>query len=98
MMTMKRAVCLLGPLVLLLSITSLVAQSDPIGWWTLDETSGTVAADSSSNHYDGQIGSDVVLGAPGVHGSAFVFNGGPNSYVEASNPVAPATTTVTACE
>ncbi|MBD3945375.1 immunoglobulin-like domain-containing protein [Nocardioides ganghwensis] len=46
-----------------------------VGWWKLDETSGTVAADSSGNGRDG-----TVTGAATWNGGdGFTFSGGANS-------------------
>ncbi|MFC5729467.1 MULTISPECIES: immunoglobulin-like domain-containing protein [Nocardioides] len=46
-----------------------------IGWWKLDETAGTVAADSSGNGRNG-----TVTGTPGwSSGEGFTFTGGSNS-------------------
>jgi hypothetical protein len=67
--------------------TSLVNASSPselIAHWALDEGSGSVAGDSSVNHYDGSV-----IGAvwtAGKSGDALSFNGGTN-YV--SLPVLP---------
>lgn len=43
-----------------------VLGDDPLAYWRLNETSGTVARDSSGNGYDAQIGSSVSLAAPPV--------------------------------
>ena len=50
-----------------------VADPGPIGWWKLDEVSGSVAADSSGGGNPGVIGPGVTLGLPGVDGTAFGF-------------------------
>ncbi|QSR28335.1 hypothetical protein CFH99_22180 [Nocardioides aromaticivorans] len=58
-----------------------VAQADEtdvtglIGWWKLDETSGTVAADSSGNGRNGTVNGTASWNA----GDGFTFNGGANS-------------------
>jgi hypothetical protein len=51
--------------------------------WHMDETSGTVMADSSGNGNTGTLHS-VTLGAAGVAGSAYAFNGS-SSYVSVPN-------------
>jgi len=44
--------------------------------WHLDESAGaTRMVDTSGGGHDGMISSDVVLGAPGLRGSAYDFNG-----------------------
>ena len=49
--------------------------SDLVGWWKLDETTGTVAADSSGNGRNG-----TVTGAASWNGGdGFTFSGGSNS-------------------
>lgn len=45
-----------------------------IGWWKLDETSGTVAADSSGNDRDGAVAGAASWNA----GDGFTFSGGAN--------------------
>ena len=69
-------------LVLALSVALISSANaqDPnlVGWWTLDDGEGTVAADSSGNGYDG-----TVVGAAwieGIHGSALDLHG--NVYVD----------------
>lgn len=46
-----------------------VAAALPLGWWRLDESSGTVAADSSGNGYTGTF-----TGSPGLGSAALVDN------------------------
>lgn len=43
-----------------------------VGWWKLDETSGTVAADSSGNDKDGTVSGSATWNA----GNGFTFSGG----------------------
>ena len=52
------------------------AASTTAGLWHMDETSGTTATDSSSNHNDGTL-HDVSFVTPGYNGSggAYSFNG-----------------------
>jgi len=54
------------------------------GLWPLDETSGTVAHDTSGNNNDGTIRGPVGLGAPGHDGTAFDFHQA-GSWVEVPN-------------
>ena len=49
--------------------------SDLVGWWKLDETSGTVAADSSGNGRNGAVAGAATWNA----GDGFTFSGGANS-------------------
>jgi hypothetical protein len=43
-----------------------VLADTPVGWWRLDETSGTTAADSSGNGRDGTYVNTPTLGASGL--------------------------------
>jgi hypothetical protein len=56
----------------------------PHGLWHFDETSGSVAADSSGSDNDGSIRGGVVRGVPGFEGSAFGF-GAPGSWIQVPN-------------
>jgi hypothetical protein len=49
--------------------------SDLVGWWKLDETSGTVAADSSGNGRNGTVSGTAGWNA----GDGFTFSGGSSS-------------------
>ncbi|PKH40713.1 Glycosyl hydrolases family 43 [Nocardioides alpinus] len=49
--------------------------SDLVGWWKLDETSGTVAADSSGNGRNGTVAGAATWNA----GDGFTFSGGASS-------------------
>lgn len=66
--------------ILVLVLASVANATDPnlVGWWKLDETSGTIAADSSGKGHNG-----TVVGSPkwiaGHIGGALRFNG--NGYV-----------------
>jgi hypothetical protein len=74
------------------------AGTGPIGWWTLDDISGTTAADSSGNNNDGAIGPSVILGTAAPNGTAFSFDGFSTSYVQVpygTGTLAPATTQIT---
>jgi hypothetical protein len=48
--------------------------ASPTALWHMDETSGSVARDSSGNGYDGSMQS-IKRGVPGVSGTGFEFNG-----------------------
>ena len=69
-------------LVFLLSLvlTSVAGAADPtlVGWWKLDETSGTVAADSSGYGNNGTVGGTAQW-VQGIMGNALNLNG--SSYV-----------------
>ncbi|MHC4117432.1 MAG: LamG-like jellyroll fold domain-containing protein [Planctomycetota bacterium] len=58
-----------------------VSLNDPdlIGYWSFNEGSGTVAADLSSNGYDGTLNGGATW-TGGIYGSALQFNGS-DSYV-----------------
>jgi RHS repeat-associated protein len=46
--------------------SGVVLNDNPAAYWQLDETSGTIAHDSSPNHVDGTYSANVTLGAPGA--------------------------------
>ena len=50
-------------------------SSDLVGWWKLDETSGTVAADSSGNGRNGTVAGTASWNS----GDGFTFSGGSSS-------------------
>ena len=66
--------------VLGLALPSLVEAADPdlVGWWKLDDGSGTVAIDSSGNGYDGTLLGDPQWVA-GQIGGALQFDGSGDS-------------------
>ena len=68
--------------VLGLFLTS-AAQADLVGWWRLDDGSGTTAADSSGNGNDGTIQGDPQWVA-GKVGGALEFDGD-GDYVDCGN-------------
>jgi hypothetical protein len=55
----------------------------PVGWWKLDEASGTVANDSSGNGYNGTISNPLWMS--GKIGSALRFDGNINTNVSMGN-------------
>jgi hypothetical protein len=74
-------------LVLGLANTSVVSaidlDTDPalVGWWTFDEGSGNIAADSSGNGNDGTLNGPVEWTADGKVGGAMKFTG-PYNYIQ----------------
>lgn len=82
-----------------LSHSAAASSSGLLGWWTLNETSGIVAHDSSGNGNDGMISQGVVLGIPGARGTAFGFSStGIGSWVDVpygAGTLAPASTQIT---
>jgi len=60
------------------------AIPDLVGWWKLDEGSGTIAADSSGNGMDGTLVSDPVWRQDGVHNGCLFFDGA-QSHVRVPN-------------
>jgi len=74
----KRFICL-APLVLALGLvhTSGAYSADPslVGWWRLDEGSGTTVADSSGAGHDGVFAEGTPLWVEGVFGMALSFDG-----------------------
>ena len=69
-------------LVLTLALTSVV-RADLVGWWRLDEGSGTTAFDSSGNGNDGTLNGDPQWVA-GMIGGALEFDGD-GDYVNCGN-------------
>jgi len=62
-------------------------NTDPnlVGWWKLDEGSGSVAADSSGHGYDGTLRGDPQW-IKGCFGGGLLLDG-TNDYVEVSTPL-----------
>jgi hypothetical protein len=60
-------------------------QTDPVGTWTMDEGSGTVAHDSSGGGHDLALTGNPAW-VPGESGSALQFNG-TDQYGQTSGPV-----------
>ncbi|RYD48860.1 MAG: hypothetical protein EOP85_02735 [Verrucomicrobiaceae bacterium] len=54
-------------------VSASLLHAAPLALYTLDETSGTTATDSGPSSSNGQIGSDVIQGAPGLFGKSFTF-------------------------
>ncbi|MHC4534073.1 MAG: LamG-like jellyroll fold domain-containing protein [Planctomycetota bacterium] len=79
---MYRKLILLVSVVLVLSIVlTSGTRAELVGWWRLDDGSGTTAVDSSSSGNDGTITGDPKW-TPGKVGGALTFDGG--DYVTAS--------------
>lgn len=73
-----------------MSYSSIVlAESSLVGYWKLDEASGTTAADSSSGGHNGTYPSGVYLGEPGMHyadpDTSVQINGGSIDIADASS-------------
>ena len=60
--------------------TGMASGSSVVALWHMNETSGTTMADSSGNGHTGTL-HNVTLGATGVSGHAYTFNGR-SSYVD----------------
>ncbi len=71
--------------VILVWSTACWAAADPslVGWWRLDEGSGTAAADASGQGNDGTLGGNATW-APGLYGPG-VYADGSEAYVEVPN-------------
>ena len=90
-----------------ISYSNVVLGLDPVGYWQLNETNGTIAFDSSGHQNNGVYQSAVTLGVSGVPNPPFVgFSNSPaasfsglssvNSYVSLTNvPINSATVTIT---
>jgi arabinan endo-1,5-alpha-L-arabinosidase len=93
--TMFRSLVYLTSLVLLLGTSQVDSANglDPnlVGWWKLDEGSGTIAYDSSGNELNGTINGDPTWDSGSPYGkSAFLLFDGQGDLVDinhASNPV-----------
>ncbi len=78
-------------LVVLAVVTILVggiaraADPDLVGWWKLDEGSGTVIADSSNNGIEGTVTGGAWV-SPGWHGGGFCLELADDAYVDLGNP------------
>ena len=72
-------------------IETTVASDNLVGWWKLDETSGSIARDSSENSYDGSLGSGVTFSSNGLaafKGRGLAFDGtDDNDYIDLGNVV-----------
>ena len=69
----KRLICLISVLLILLPALADAASPGPVGWWKLDETTGTVAADSVAGN-DGVLTGEPVWIAGQIDG-ALEFDG-----------------------
>jgi hypothetical protein len=82
----KRLLCSFSlALVCGLALTSVTSAADPslVGWWKLDETSGTTAADSSGNGNTGTVNGPATWVAGQLGGGLQLS--GTNNYVECGN-------------
>ncbi|GAA4631524.1 alpha-L-arabinofuranosidase C-terminal domain-containing protein [Actinoallomurus vinaceus] len=72
-----------------LTTTGVAAADGPAlaGHWTLDEGSGTTAADSSGNDHTGTLGSGATWAAGQIGPHAVQFNGTGNGAVDIPEPV-----------
>jgi hypothetical protein len=59
-----------------LTYAATVLCDEPLVYWKLDETSPPVAADSSGNGHDAILAGGIVVGEPGVSGTAVQFGTG----------------------
>jgi len=77
-------------LILVLSLVGISAAQDLteglVGWWTFDEGSGTIAADSSGNGNDGTLNGPVEWTTEGKIGGAMAFTGPYNFVLVPSSP------------
>ena len=68
--------------VMALAPAGVASASTVVGLWHMNETSGTTMVDSSGHHNNGTL-HGVILGASGVSGKAYTFNG--KAYAEVPN-------------
>ncbi|MEN6451155.1 MAG: LamG-like jellyroll fold domain-containing protein [Thermoguttaceae bacterium] len=66
------------------------ANAGLVGYWALNETSGTTAADGTSNGYNGTVNGAVVQGTAGAVGTGYTFGyaAGAAQYVNLGNQAA----------
>lgn len=57
------------------------AANSLVAYWSMDETAGTVAADSGSNSSDGTLSGTMAWNTGGTSNGCLNFDGGDNSYV-----------------
>ena len=57
----------------LIALMAMTLSSCTVGFWRMNELSGTVVHDSAGNHNG--TSKNVTLGQPGHHGTAYGFNG-----------------------
>jgi hypothetical protein len=70
----RKVICLIAFVFMLCSLVTPPVGAELVGWWKLDETGGTVAADSSGQGHDGTIAGTPAW-MPGLHGGAMQFSG-----------------------
>jgi hypothetical protein len=75
----KRLICVATVVLVLGSAVASSAATGPVGWWRLDETSGTTAGDSSPNRNHGTVNGAAAWVAGNIQG-ALQFDGS-NDYV-----------------
>ncbi|MEN6575670.1 MAG: LamG-like jellyroll fold domain-containing protein, partial [Phycisphaerales bacterium] len=76
----KRLICSLSVLWILSLVFSGAAHAELVGWWALDETSGTTATDSSANGNHGTLINGPTWGTGRMDGA--VLLDGADDYVE----------------
>jgi hypothetical protein len=79
----RKLTYLIFPVLVLFLVLTSPAKADLVGWWRLDEGSGTTAADSSGNGNDGTLRGDPQWVA-GVVGGALDFDGN-GDYIDCGN-------------
>lgn len=62
-----------------------VSGANPLNWFRFEEPSGTVAADQGAANLDGTYVGNVVLGSPGLVGSAAAFDAGGHVFLGGAN-------------
>jgi hypothetical protein len=75
----KKRVCLVGAFLILGPVWAAPAALSPVGWWSFDEKTGTVAADLSPNKHDGTLTNGPTWVAGQIDGGV-QFDGN-NAYV-----------------
>jgi hypothetical protein len=78
-----------------MSYDSVILADSPVGYWKLDETSGTTAADSSGNGRNGTYSGSVRIGAPSINENIAAYStsmNGTSNYVAIAYNAAFATT------
>jgi len=81
-MVRKVSFLCLGVLIAATAVLSSTASAGLVGWWKFDETSGTVASDSSGQGNDGRVVGNPKW-VPGKIDGAFQFDG--STYINCGN-------------
>ena len=90
---LKKSIYLAFFVMVLSLIVTITAQAERVGWWRLDDGSGTVIVDSSGNENQGEfVGNPVWVG--GILGGALLMDGGDYVQVPGAAAINPKSVTL----